>query len=125
MLTEHPGFTPEQLDQFREMDPAQDLDLPNHTGHELADDPVGNIISTSIPEEAGPDIGEAGRGESYTTPGGAVVAPHGGKSGGLECIEEEKGHTVGQIDEIIAKLNPELSGCQAGKGLLKGKGSKF
>jgi hypothetical protein len=56
---ELPGFTPERIEQWLETYPAEVLGLPNHTGSPAAEDPTGNIISTPIPEEAGPNIGEA------------------------------------------------------------------
>ncbi|MFT3688276.1 hypothetical protein [Paenirhodobacter sp.] len=39
------------------------LGLPNHTGSPAAEDPTGNVISTPIPDEAGPNIVEARPGE--------------------------------------------------------------
>ena len=56
LLGQLPGFTPERLDQFREEYPIEDLGLPIHTGHGAEEDPVGNIISTPISEEVGPNI---------------------------------------------------------------------
>jgi hypothetical protein len=32
------------------------LGLPNHTGSPVVEDPTGNIISTPIPDAAGPNI---------------------------------------------------------------------
>lgn len=51
LLGQLPSFTPERLDQFREEYPIEDLGLPIHTGHGAEEDPVGNIISTPIPED--------------------------------------------------------------------------
>ncbi|MBW6494007.1 MAG: hypothetical protein K0B16_05535 [Burkholderiaceae bacterium] len=62
-LGELPGFTPEHIDQWLETYPAEVLGLPNHTGSPPVEDPTGNIISTPIPDEAGPNIVEARPGE--------------------------------------------------------------
>ena len=62
-LGELPGFTPERIDQWLETYPAEVLGLPNHTGSPAFVDPIGNIISTPIPDEAGPNIVEARSGE--------------------------------------------------------------
>lgn len=62
-LGELPGFTPERIDQWLETYPAETLGLPNHTGSPPVDVPTGNIISTPIPDEAGPNIVEARPGE--------------------------------------------------------------
>jgi SPP1 gp7 family putative phage head morphogenesis protein len=62
-LGELPGFTPERIDQWLETYPAETLGLPNHTGSPPVEDPTGNIISTPIPDEAGPNIVEARPGE--------------------------------------------------------------
>jgi hypothetical protein len=55
-LGELPGFTPERIEQWLETYPAEVLGLPNHTGSPAVEDPTGNIISTPIPDEAGPNI---------------------------------------------------------------------
>lgn len=114
-LGELPGFTPERIEQWLETYPAETLGLPNHTGVPAAEDPTGNIISTPIPDEVGPNIVEARRDEAFTTPGGNTIGDHGGKGDGLEYITG-KGHTVGQIDDIIANPRPDLSGIVAGRG---------
>ena len=57
------GFTPERIDQWLETYPAEVLGLPNHTGSPPVEDPTGNIISTPIPDEAGPNIVEVRPGE--------------------------------------------------------------
>lgn len=119
-LGELPGFTPERIDQWLETYPAETLGLPNHTGSPPVEDPNGNIISTPIPDEAGPNIVEARRDEAFTTPGGNTIDDHGGKGDGLEYITG-KGHTAGQIDEIIANPRPDLSGIVAGRGRYKGQ----
>lgn len=62
-LGELPGFTSERIDQWLETYPAEVLGLPNHTGSPAVVDPTGNIISTPIPDEAGPNIVEARPGE--------------------------------------------------------------
>jgi SPP1 gp7 family putative phage head morphogenesis protein len=62
-LGELPGFTPERIDQWLETYPAETLGLPSHTGSPPVDDPTGNIISTPMPDEAGPNIVEARPGE--------------------------------------------------------------
>lgn len=62
-LGQFPGFTPERIDQWLETYPAEVLGLPNHTGSPPVEDPTGNIISTPIPDEAGPNIVEARPGE--------------------------------------------------------------
>jgi len=62
-LGELPGFTPERIDQWLETYPAEVLGLPNHTGSPAFVDPTDNIISTPIPDEAGPNIVEARPGE--------------------------------------------------------------
>jgi hypothetical protein len=118
-LGELPGFTPERIDQWLETYPAEVLGLPNHTGSPAVVDPIGNIISTPIPDEAGPNIVEA-RPANVTTPGGNVVLGHGDKGDGMEYVVG-KGHTPGQIDEIIANPRPDLSGIVAGTGRYKGK----
>ncbi|UWQ63825.1 minor capsid protein [Leisingera caerulea] len=55
-LGQLPGFTPERIEQWLETYPIEDLGLPHHTGSPIPDDPTGNIISTPIPEETGPNI---------------------------------------------------------------------
>lgn len=55
-LGELPGLTPERIEQWLETYPAEDLDLPNHTGSPIPAGPTDNIISTPIPEETGPKI---------------------------------------------------------------------
>jgi hypothetical protein len=45
---------------------------------------------------------------------------HGDKGDGMEYVVG-KGHTPGQIDEIIANPRPDLSGIVAGTGRYKGK----
>ena len=62
-LGELPGFRPERIDQWLETYPAEVLGLPYHTGSPAFEDPTGNIISTPIPDEAGPNIVEARPGE--------------------------------------------------------------
>ena len=62
-LGQLPGFTPERIDQWLETYPAEVLGLPNHTGSPPVEDPTGNIISTPIPDEAGPNIVEVRPGE--------------------------------------------------------------
>jgi hypothetical protein len=119
-LGQLPGFTPERTEQWLETYPAEVLGLPNHTGSPAAEDPTGNIISTPIPDEAGPNIVEARRDEAFTTPGGNTIGDHGGKGDGLEYITG-KGHTVGQIDDIIANPRPDLSGIVAGRGRYRGQ----
>ena len=100
-LGQLPGFTPERIEQWLETYPAEVIGLPNHTGSPPVEDPTGNIISAPIPDEAGPNIVEARRDEAFTTPGGNTIGDHGGKGDGLEYITG-KGHTAGQIDDIIA-----------------------
>lgn len=119
-LGELPGFTPEHIEQWLETYPAEVLGLPNHTGSPPVEDPTGNVISTPIPDEAGPNIVEARRDEAFTTPGGNTIGDHGGKGDGLEYITG-KGHTAGQIDDIIANPRPDLSGIVAGRGRYKGQ----
>jgi hypothetical protein len=55
-LGELPGFTPERIEQWLETYPIEDLGLPNNTGSPSLGDPTDNIISTPIPEEAGPNV---------------------------------------------------------------------
>lgn len=62
-LGELPGFTSERIDQWLETYPAEVLGLPNHTGSPPVEDPTGNIISTPIPDEVGPNIVEVRPGE--------------------------------------------------------------
>ena len=119
-LGELPGFTPERIEQWLETYPAEVLGLPNHTGSPPVEDPTGNIISTPIPDEAGPNIVEARRDEAFTTPGGNTIDDHGGKGDGLEYITG-KGHTAGQIDDIFANPRPDLSGIVAGRGRYRGQ----
>ena len=118
-LGELPGFTPERIEQWLEIYPAEVLGLPNHTGSPAAEDPTGNIISTPIPELAGPSILEA-RPANITTPDGNIVRGHGPKGDGAEYITG-KGHTAEQIDGIIANPNPDLSGVIRGFGPFKGQ----
>ena len=118
-LGELPGFTPERIEQWLETYPAEVLGLPNHTGSPNAEDPTGNIISTPIPELAGPSILGA-RPANVTTPDGNIVRGHGPKGDGVEYITG-KGHTAEQIDGIIANPNPDLSGVIRGFGPFKGQ----
>ncbi|MCA3642475.1 MAG: hypothetical protein IOC63_11555 [Methylobacterium sp.] len=62
-LGELPGFTPERIDEWLETYPAEVLGLPTHTGSPPVEDPTGTIISTPIPDEAGPNIVEVRPGE--------------------------------------------------------------
>jgi SPP1 gp7 family putative phage head morphogenesis protein len=62
-LGELPGFTSERIDQWLETYPTEVLGLPNHTGSPPVEDPTGNIISTPIPNEVGPNIVEVRPGE--------------------------------------------------------------
>jgi SPP1 gp7 family putative phage head morphogenesis protein len=55
-LGQLPGFTLERIEEFREEYPAEVLGLPDNTGSAPDDAPVGSVISTPIPEEAGPNI---------------------------------------------------------------------
>ena len=55
-LGQLPGFTPERIEQWLETYPAEVLGLPNHTGSPAVEDPNGNIISTPIPNAAGPNV---------------------------------------------------------------------
>lgn len=119
-LGELPGFTPERIAQWLEIYPAEDLGLPDHTGAPVPADPSGNIISTPIPQELGPNIVEARPGETFTTPGGNAVGEHGGKGDGLGYITG-KGHTAEQIDDIIANPRPDLSGIVSGRGRYRGE----
>ena len=118
-LGQLPGFTPERIEQWLETYPAEVLGLPNHTGSPATGDPTGNIISTPIPELAGPSILEA-RPANITTPDGNIVRGHGPKGDGAEYITG-KGHTAEQIDGIIANPNPDLSGVIRGFGPYKGQ----
>lgn len=118
-LGELPGFTPERIDQWLETYPAEVLGLPNHIGSPLPEDPTDNIISTPIPELAGPSILEA-RPANVTTPDGNIVRGHGPKGDGSEYITG-KGHTAEQIDGIIANPNRDLSGAIRGFGHYKGQ----
>ena len=99
-LGQLPGFTPERIEQFREEYPAEDWGLPNHTGHGPVENPAGNVISTPIPEEGGPNIVESRGPDSFTTPGGNVIRGHGRKGTGEEYILGN-GHTAQGVDEII------------------------
>ena len=118
-LGEVPGFTPERIEQWLETYPIEELGLPNNTSSPIPDDPTGNIISTPIPEETGPNIVEARPGTT-TTPDGNSILPHGAKGDGEEYITG-KGHTVEQIDDIIANPRPELSGVVDGIGRYRGQ----
>ena len=118
-LGQLPGFTPERIEQWLESYPIEDLGLPNNTGSPIPGDPTDNIISTPIPEETGPNIVDARPGAT-TTPDGNSILPHGAKGDGQEYISG-KGHTVEQIDDIIANPRPDLSGFIEGRGSLKGQ----
>ncbi|MCE8511035.1 hypothetical protein KBY28_21550 [Ruegeria pomeroyi] len=118
-LGELPGFTPARIEQWLETYPIEELGLPNSTGSPIPGDPTDNIISTPIPEETGPNIVEARPGPT-TTPDGNSILPHGAKGDGEEYITG-KGHTVEQIDDIIANPRPDLSGFIEGRGRYKGE----
>lgn len=118
-LGELPGFTPERIEQWLESYPIEDLGLPNTTGSPIPGDPTDNIISTPIPEETRPNIVEARPGTT-TTPDGNSILPHGAKGNGEEYITG-KGHTVEQIDDIIANPRPDQSGFVQGRGRRKGQ----
>jgi hypothetical protein len=118
-LGQLPGFTPERIEQWLETYPAADLGLPNTTGAPIAPDPAGNLISTPLPDEAGPNIVEARPG-SVTTPDDNVILGHGKTGDGLAYITG-KGHTAEEIDGIIANPNPDLSGVIRGFGPYKGQ----
>lgn len=55
-LGELPGFTPERIEQWLETYPAEVLGLPNNTGSPPVEDLTGNVVSTPIPDAAGPNI---------------------------------------------------------------------
>lgn len=55
-LGDLPGFTPERAEQFVEQYPAEDFDLPSHTGHGPQDDVGDTTVSTPIPDEIGPSV---------------------------------------------------------------------
>lgn len=55
-LGQLPGFTPERMEQWLESYPAEDLGLPPNTGTPIPTAPIGNVISTPIPEDMGPNI---------------------------------------------------------------------
>lgn len=118
-LGELPGFTPERIEQWLETYTIEELGLPNNTGSPIPGDPTDNIISTPIPEETGPNIVEARPGNT-TTPDGNSILPHGAKGDGQEYITG-KGHTVEQIDDIIADPRPDLSGNIEGRGRYRGE----
>jgi hypothetical protein len=119
-LGELPGFTPGRIAAWLETYPVEVLGLPNHTGSPIPEVPAGNSISTPIPEDVGPNVVDVRPGDEYTTPGGNTIGDHGGKGGGLDYISG-KGHSAGQIDDIIANPRPDLSGIVAGRGPYKGK----
>jgi SPP1 gp7 family putative phage head morphogenesis protein len=99
-LGELPGFTPERIEQWLETYPAEVLGLPTHTGSPAPEDPTGNIISTPIPDAAGPNIVESRGGGDFTTPAGHTVQAHGSRGSGEEYLTG-KGHTPESVDEII------------------------
>lgn len=119
-LGQLPGFTAERIDEFREEYPADVLGLPDNTGGAPDDAPVGNVLSTPIPEEVGQNTVEARPDGAFTTPGGNTIGEHGSKGDGLEYITG-KGHTAEQIDDIISNPRPDLSGIIAGRGDYKGQ----
>tara|TARA_R110002049_G_scaffold295840_1_gene483509 strand:+ start:9192 stop:9470 length:279 start_codon:yes stop_codon:yes gene_type:complete len=80
-LGELRGFTPERIEQWLETYPTEDLGLPNHTRTPVPDAPTDNIISTPMPEEAGPHI-VAARPGTITTPDGNSILLDGGKADG-------------------------------------------
>lgn len=55
-LGQLPGFTPEQIEEFRESYAPEDLGLPTHTGTAIPEHITDPIISTPIPVEEGPNI---------------------------------------------------------------------
>ena len=118
-LGQLPGFTPERIEQWLETYPIEELGLPNNTASPIPEDRIDNIISTPIPKEAEPNIVEA-RPATTTTPEGNSILSHGAKGDGEEYITG-KGHTVEQIDDIIANPRPDLSGFIEGRGSLKGQ----
>jgi len=118
-LGELPGFTPERLDQWLEQYPADQVGRPAHTGGPAQGDPTGNVISTPVLDEAGPNIVEARKGGDFTTPGGNVIGNHGEKGDG-KTYTGLKGQTPEQIDEIIKYPVWGLSGYIEGKGPYKG-----
>lgn len=76
-LGQLPGFTPERIEQWLETYPAEVLGLPNHTGSPAAEDLTGSIISTPIPDEAGPNIVEARPGEPTRLSTPTMTMQHG------------------------------------------------
>ncbi|MDO5622126.1 MAG: hypothetical protein Q4G24_11730 [Paracoccus sp. (in: a-proteobacteria)] len=122
-LGELPGFTAAQAETFQEGFTIAPPALPNHTGQPAPLIDLPQIISTPIPENAGPNI-VAARPESYTTPAGNIIQEHGKKGGGLDYITL-KGHTPEQIDDIIANPRLDLSGFILGRGRLKGQDIKL
>lgn len=99
LLGQLPGFTPERIEEFREEYPAEVLGLPDNTGSAPEDAPVGNVISTPLPEEAGPNFVEARGDGDFTIPKGNVIREYGSSGGGEEYMVG-KGHTAQTVDEI-------------------------
>lgn len=55
-LGQLPGFTPARIEAWLESYTAEELGLPYRTGGGRPDDPGGSVVSTPIPDAAGPNI---------------------------------------------------------------------
>ncbi len=111
-----PGFTPERLEAFRETYPAETPGLPVHTGQGHPDDPGGNVVSTPIPQDAGPDIVEMPRPGEPTR-----IRPN-------DDAETQRGHRrENESAEILAQAgfdilqNPAVEGPMSPDYLIDGK----
>lgn len=114
-LGQLPGFTPERIDQWLETYPAEDLGLPNHTGSPIPIDPTGTIISTPVPEEAGPNIVEARPGEpTPINPGDDEATQRGHRR------ENESAQILGQNGFDIIQ-NPAVDGPKRPDYLINGE----
>lgn len=80
-LAELPGFTGKQQEAFILADPVLTDGLPAHTGHAPEGNPVGNVISTPITEEAYAQVLARARNE----PG---IASGAGKRVGADWLSE-------------------------------------
>ncbi len=89
-LGQLPGFTPERIEAFREEYPAEVLGLPDNTGNAPDDAPVGSVISTPMPEDAGPNIVNIDRTQEELDALASDPA-HGGRVGKKSVQEREVG----------------------------------
>lgn len=104
------------LPQNRRGSPFEELGLPNNTGLPIPSDPTDNIISTPIPEEAGPNIVASDRtpeelGVLASDPARSGIIDKKGQAWDVKGFRSNFPASSGgfDVDEDIAKVERELA----------------